>query len=380
MVKAYKYILIIIPLIVMGFAVYLLFKPIAMHIKPIIGKDFPSGVTALLCYSAWHNNIAQSKTFFVNSEQKILSGDQYYLGVSHVFSDETVTNNFAVPLGYKSGAQMSDEFGQIIDYKNYKDAEVLVINDWRRKDMQFIIAYNKDGNLNTVKFPVDDMAYLGTCRDNNYVYVLINLEQYLSVTKINIEDNSYSIEHIPYTNFVRKRTDLSEANTIVKDSVIYVGEVTHENNNDTSSVTSYNLVTKEIKSISFDTDILYNLSIYNNNFIALFATGIDDIGYYQQIKYMEFDNQLNEIHLSHIANLPSNIDTASLRDRSIVYNSVLYTIINGINTKDSYLLSFDLSNKTTNYLAHISTNDKNRTLFDWEFLINIDGNRYNVSY
>lgn len=353
-------------------------RSVDLDLKIIEGNSFQNDVIAMLCYNSGHSDMSKSKTFLVSNDYIKESDFKYYLGVAHVFPDEIISKNFAVPFGFNSGSEMSDKMGQIIDYRKYKDLEVLVLNDWRTEDKKFIIAFNKLGDISKIEFPVTGEAYLGMHRDQNYIYILINLEEKLLCSQIDITDNSYSIEEISYNGLVRDRKDLLESNVIIKNNRIFLGETSYKNGAINSTVSSYNLITKEKKQVDCKDRWIYNLLYNNGELIVLCGKNPDAQGYFKNIEYLSVDENLNERKRNNIDGLPVDIDVTNMRDRSILYNHKLYSILNGIKIGINYLLVYDLESEQIEYLASIENADNEKTLLDWEFLIMENENIHSI--
>lgn len=346
-----------------------------IHMNIVKGTALNEEICAMLCYSEGHSGIAKSETFFFHDNVLKESAEQYYLGVSHVFPDNTVTDNFAIPLGFKDGKDMANKLGQIVDYKRFKETEVLILNEWNTENKRFIVAYKTDGDLNTVEFKVTDEAYLGTYFENNKIYVLINLKDYLLVAVVDTLNNVCDTKAVPYTGLVRDRTDLSESYTLIKNEIIYLGEVTYNLEKDEvySTVSMFNFETEEINSVTFNDEWLFNLSQNGDELVALLGTDKDSRGYYQGINYSILDNKLNVISNNLIHDLPEDIDTVNFSDRSKIHNNKIYTIINGVNLSKSHLVVYDLVTKKVTFCVELVTKMTNKTLFDWNFyLLNND--------
>lgn len=378
MKKIYKYLIAIIIFCILGIIGYNYFtspKTLVgdekIHIDVVNGTEIGEEICAMLCYSEGHSGIANSETFFLHNNSLEKSTEQYYLGVSHVFPDDTVTEKFANPLGFKDGKDMAEKLGQIVDYKNFEETEVLVLNDWDTDYKKFIVAYIMNGVLNTVEFKVTDEAYLGTYFNNDKLYVLVNLKDHLLVAIVDIQDAVCETKVISYNALVRDRTDLSEAYTFIKNEIIYVGEVTYNLERDEvySTVSSFNMKTEEVKSVKFNNAWLFNLSQNDDEIVALFGTGKDSRGYYQGINYSIMDANLNIISDNLIRDLPDNIDTVNFNDRSKIYQNKIYTIINDVKLNKSHLVVYDLTLQEIITCLELESKIPNKTLFDWNFYV-----------
>lgn len=346
-----------------------------------IGNELQDNISAMLCYSEGHSEIAKSETFFYTKDSLKKSENQYYLGVSHIFPDEIITERFAIPLGYKDSKDMASNLGQILDYANYEKAEILILNDWYKENKKIIVAYIIDNDLKTVEFSVEDEAYLGTYVDNNIIYTLINSKNELIISSIDTTNNNNEITNISYSGLVRDRTDLSGSYTLIKNGRLYLGEATYDTKSDTvfSTISMLDLSNKEIYSVTFEDEWIYNLLYNENEIVALFGTGKDDRGYYQNIMCSVVDLNLDVISTHSIMGLPENIDTVNFADRSQIYNDILYTIINDITLGKNHLLAYNIKEKEILFQAELETKMANKYLFDWNFYIYSNNNYYEIS-
>ena len=353
-------------------------KKISVHKK--IGNELQDNISAMLCYGEGHLESAKSETFFYTKDYLEESENQYYLGVSHVFPDEIITERFAIPLGYKNSKEMASNLGQILDYANYEKAEILILNDWYNENKKIIVAYIVDNDLKTIEFPVKDEAYLGTYIDDNIIYTLINSKNELILSSIDITNNNNEIKTISYSGLVRDRTDLSGSYTLIKNNVLYLGEATYDTKSDTvfSTISMLNLANNETYSITFENEWIYNLLHNDNEIVALMGAGKDDIGYYQDIVCNIIDLNLDVISTHSIMGLPDNIDTVNFADRSQIYNGILYTIINGTTLGNNHLLAYNIKEKEVIFQAELESKVKNKILFDWNFYIYSNNNYYEI--
>jgi hypothetical protein len=371
-----KYIFLIV-IVIIGVIIYTILtsKP-SVSEKVIVGDVSLNKVTAQLSYDTYPAGGGDSKVFLLNSKKITLMSSKYFAPYSIAFSEDIVTENFIKPLGYEGVVDMDIKFGQPIDYKNYKDLEVFVVMD-NREETQYNVFYNKNSKLNSVKFNVNSTSYLGISKDNDNIYVLIKSEEGLHLTKIDTIKNTFETKNIS-VDFVENIVSV-RADFIVKDNILYVCEDNSVNYQFISTISSFNLITNEIKKLDFlDNESIYALQKYNDNFIALLSTDLRD-GYFRSIKCVEFDKNLQIIKSSKIDSLPEDIKTENIKDRSIVYDDVLYTLVNGQN---DYMIEFDLINEKTIYLSELIykeslTDNKNRTLFDWNFFVVDEQNLYN---
>lgn len=385
MKKSIKVFIIVFLICCMGILYYVLTsnlengnKKVSIHKK--IGNELPENVSAMLCYGEGHLESAKSETFFYTKDYLEQSENQYYLGVSHVFPDEVITERFAIPLGYKNSKDMASNLGQILDYANYEKVEILILNDWYNEDKKIIVAYIIDNDLKTVEFPVEDEAYLGTYIDNNIIYTLINSKNELILSTIDIANNNNEIKIISYSGIVRDRTDLSGSYTLIKNNILYLGEATYDAKSDTvfSTISMLNLANNETYSITFENEWIYNLLYNENEIVALMGAGKDDIGYYQDIVCNIIDLKLDIISTHSIMGLPDNIDTVNFADRSQIYDGIIYTIINGITLGKNHLLAYNIKEKEIIYQAELESKVKDKILFDWNFYIYSNNDYYEM--
>ncbi len=353
-------------------------KKVSVHKE--IGNELQDDISAMLCYSEGHSEIAKSETFFYTKDYLNKSENQYYLGVSHVFPDEIITERFAIPLGYKNSKEMASNLGQILDYTNYEKAEILILNDWYNENKKIIVAYIIDNDLKTVEFSVEDEAYLGTYVDNSTIYTLINSKNQLIISSIDTANNNNEITTVSYSGLVRDRADLSGSYTLIKNSILYLGEATYDTKSDTvfSTISMLNLANNETYSITFENEWIYNLLHNDNEIVALMGAGKDDIGYYQDIVCNIIDLNLDAISTHSIMGLPDNIDTVNFADRSQIYNGILYTIINGTTLGKNHLLAYNIKEKEIIFQAELETKMVNKYLFDWNFYIYSNNNYYEI--
>jgi len=353
-------------------------RKVSIHKK--IGNELPENISAMLCYGEGHLESSKSETFFYTKDYLEQSENQYYLGVSHVFPDEIITERFAIPLGYKNSKDMASNLGQILDYANYEKAEILILNDWYNENKKIIVAYIINNDLKKVEFPVEDEAYLGTYIDNNIIYTLINSKNELILSTIDIANNNNEIKTISYSGFVRDRTDLSGSYTLIKNNILYLGEATYDTQSDTvfSTISMLNLANNETYSITFENEWIYNLLNNENEIVALMGAGKDEIGYYQDITCNIIDLKLDVISTHSIMGLPDNIDTVNFADRSQIYDGILYSIINGTTLGKNHLFAYNIKEKEIIYQAELESKEKDKILFDWNFYIYSNNDYYEI--
>jgi hypothetical protein len=162
---------------------------------------------------------------------------------------------------------------------------------------------------------------------------------------------------------------------MVKNDTVYLGQRIDS----TSIIASYNIKTNEVKEYSFDNSLyLYKLIRYNDNIIALLASDSDN-DIFTKIKYVEFDENLNEVKTKFIEGLPDNLSTYSHSDNSIIHNSMLYTVISSKeNNYENYMLKYDLEKDKIMYLSKLKSSASNKILDHWDFLATIDDDLYNL--
>lgn len=365
------------------FAVLFLYRDGNQYIsvRKAHGDGLPHDVSALLYYSQGAVIIPPGETYFF-SDHIIKEESEYYIAYSHVFSDARITSNFAIPLGYENGEDIPVKLGQIMDHKNFRDVEVLTVLNWKSEKKQFTILYNIDSKMNRVDFPATGGAYLGTYKDENHIYIVSNLENYLQICDIDILSHSHEIKQVSYKNLVRFGPDLAEAMTVIKDGVLYLGEGTHNLEEGTiySTISSYDLVNeRKLNELHFENELIYNLSFYEDTLVALMSTGKDEKGYYQELTYHEIDAEDLAVKTSQtIEGLPDNIDTINLRDKSKIHQGLLYTVIEGIIRKRDYIMVYNLKTQEIEFLAELQLKNSNKSLSDWNFLIRENDEMYEI--
>lgn len=350
-------------------------------IKVINDSVLSDDIQVLLCYSTGASGLQDSETFFLRNNKLEKSVEHYYLAYTHIFSDERITERFAIPLGYDNGGAMVEDVGQIFDYKNFEEVEVLVLNNWYDENGKLTIMYIVEDELKTVEYDVGDATLLGTYCDDNEIYVILTFENEMLIATLDITNGYHTTNCIPYAGLIRKRSNLLGSNTFIKDRIVYFGEYTanYEKNEIYSTITSFNLNDGEINNtLRIDNELLYHLSSNGDELVALFAKDKDEIGYYQQIncKMVDFELNIKSSHL--IQNLPENIDTMKLRDRSRIYDNVLYTIVDGIYTDENHLIAYDLKKREIVYYATLKSNMPKKSLFDWNFCFKKNNVYYDI--
>lgn len=210
---------------------------------------------------------------------------------------------------------------------------------------------------------------------------MINSKNELIISSIDTTNNNNEITNISYSGLVRDRTDLSGSYTLIKNGRLYLGEATYDTKSDTvfSTISMLDLSNKEIYSVTFEDEWIYNLLYNENEIVALFGTGKDDRGYYQNIMCSVVDLNLDVISTHSIMGLPENIDTVNFADRSQIYNDILYTIINDITLGKNHLLAYNIKEEEILFQAELETKMANKYLFDWNFYIYSNNNYYEIS-
>lgn len=363
---------IILLIIFCGYTFYVNSYP-TLKIDTIVNENVDEEVFTILNYEHYPIGIYdfENKTYLLDSTSSKYTTTAYSKKSNALVPLDTILKNFALPLKYSSVEEMEETIGNIVEYKDYAYAEVLIFDDVSPKE--FTLFYKIDKSLKTLKLPAlsDKSSYVGINKFENHLYVLRDLGERYSLININLDTHSCTIGDVNY-----KKNDSAVIETfMVKNDTVYLGQRL----NSTSIITSYNIKTNEVKEFNFNEGLyLYKLIRYNDNIIALLASDSDN-DIFTKIKYVEFDENLNEVKTKFIEGLPDNLSTYSHSDNSIIHNSMLYTVISSKeNNYENYMLKYDLEKDKIMYLSKLKSSASNKMLDHWDFLATIDDDLYNL--
>lgn len=346
-----------------------------------------------MCYSLGAEGIVRSSKKLILKNGRIKRDwSLHFYSTSGALSDKIVTKEFAVPLGYGKGSVLSDELGQMVDYRNYEDLQILLVDDWRRTDPEFIILTKRNNEIEKFHFDIKTSKYVGISRSKNNVYVMLNVsgDQGLVLLNLDLERKILDSHEFPLDGgFIEATSDVpvKQGGFTVNGDIVYFGIPKFEKNLimlPDSYISSYNMKTREIKKVDFENESIFSVLNYGNDGILALSLHRDS----NKLKILEIDSTLN-IKKTHLVDLMFEMDPQYYADRGLLKGSILYVTLDGrynvdhTNKGKDYLLAYDMKNEKVISLQQFllkNAKPSGAWLFSSHLYVSKNGVNYNADY